>query len=85
MATLTINIPDEYIEELKRRAAGEGLSVDEFVLRETGLTTVGPPSEEFWDRLKNLPHVDLGMSSADLIQESREERDRQLDEWLSSR
>ncbi len=85
MATLTINIPDEYLEELRRRAEGEGLSVDEFILRETGLAVVGPPSEEFWGRLKNLPHIDLGISSADLIHELREERDRQLDEWLSSR
>src|SRR5258707_9373508 len=85
MATLTINIPDESLEELKRRAEGKGLSVDELILLETGLTTVGPPSEDFWNRLKNLPRIDIGMSSADLIPQGPEESHRQIDEWLSRR
>jgi hypothetical protein len=85
MAILTINIPDKSLEELKRRADGEGISVDQLILQETGLAPSALPPNEFWDRLKNLPRIDLGASSADLIREGREERERQIDEWLSRR
>ncbi|HXA20242.1 MAG TPA: hypothetical protein VN380_24910 [Thermoanaerobaculia bacterium] len=84
MATLILEIPDDRLDELKRLAECEGLSVDEFLIRDTKRMPSGSTAE-FWNRLRNLPRVDIGPSSADMIREGREERDRQIDEWLSRR
>ncbi len=83
MATVILEIPDERLDELKKCAEAEGVSVSEFLLRDKESGPIGPPSAEFWDWLKNLPRIDIGPSSADIIREGREERDRQIDEWLS--
>ena len=85
MATVILEIPDDRLDELKRLAEIEGLSVDEFLMRDTKRIPSRSTSAEFWHRLKNLPRVDIGPSTADMIREGREERDRQIDEWLSSR
>ena len=85
MATVTIEIPDERLNELKRLAEIEGLNVDEFLMRDTRRKPAASTPAEFWNRLKNLPHVNIGPSTADIIREGREERDRQIDEWLSRR
>lgn len=85
MASVTLDIPNERLEELKQRAERVGLSVDELLIRETERLTAGSTSTEFWNRLKNLPRVDIGMSGADAVREAREEHDREVDEWLSRR
>jgi hypothetical protein len=85
MATVTLEIPDERLNELKRLAEIEGLNVDELLMRDTRRKPPASTPAEFWNRLKNLPRVDIGPSTADIIREGREERDRQIDEWLSSR
>jgi len=85
MASVTLDIPNERLEELKQRAERIGLSVDELLIRETERLTAGSTSTEFWNRLKNLPRVDIGMSGADAVREAREEHDREVDEWLSRR
>jgi hypothetical protein len=85
MATLTFEIADDRLEQLKKRAEAEGLSVSDFLLRNAEPVIVEPPSAEFWNRLKNLPRVDIGMSGADAVREAREAHDREIDEWLGSR
>jgi hypothetical protein len=85
MATVILDIPEDRHEQLKRRAAAEGLSVSELLLRESEHMRPRVSQEELFERLKNLPRIDLGMSGADLVREVREEHDREIDEWLSHR
>jgi hypothetical protein len=85
MATVILEIPEERHEELKRRAAAEGLSVSELLLSESERMAPRTSPKELFERLKSLPHMDLGMSGADLVREAREEHDREIDEWLSRR
>jgi hypothetical protein len=85
MATLILEVPEERLDELKRRADAEGLSVSEFLLRQSERAAPGVSRKERFERLKNLPRIDLGMSGADQVREAREEHDREIDEWLSRR
>ena len=85
MATVILEIPEDRHEQLKRRAAAEGLSVSELLLRESEYMGSRVSQKELFERLKNLPRIDLGMSGADLVREAREEHDREIDEWLSHR
>ncbi len=85
MATLILEVPEERLDELKKRAAAEGLSVSEFLLRQSERAAPGISPKERFERLKNLPRIDLGMSGAEAVREAREEHDREVDEWLSRR
>lgn len=78
MATVILEIPDDRHEQLKRRAAAEGLSVSELLLRETERVTPSISQAELFERLKRRSRVDIGMSGADLVHAAREERDREL-------
>jgi len=85
MATVTLEIPEDRHEQLKRRAAEEGLTVSELLLRESEHIAPWISQKELFERLKNLPRIDLGMSGADLVRQAREEHDRELDERLGHR
>ena len=85
MATVILEIPEDRHEQLKRRAAAEGLSVSELLLRESEYMGSRVSQKGLFERLKNLPRINLGMSGADLVREAREEHDREIDEWLSHR
>jgi hypothetical protein len=82
----TVEIPDEFHEQVEARARERGLSVDEYVAH---VLDVAPERDrtpaEVLERIRNRQPVDLGISAAELIREGREERTRQLtDTWLSS-
>ena len=85
MVTVILEIPEERHEELKRRAAEEGLSVSELLLSESERISQRISQKELFERLKTLPRIDFGVSGADLVREAREEHDREVDEWLSRR
>jgi hypothetical protein len=85
MATVILEIPEDRHEQLKRRAEAEGLSVSELLLRESERIAPWVSQKELFERLKNLPRVDFGMSGVDLVREAREEHDREIDEWLGHR
>ena len=85
MATVTLEIPEDRHEQLKRLAAAEGLSVSELLLREWERARSRISPEELFERLKNLPRIDIGMSGADLVHAAREEHDREIEEWLNQR
>jgi len=78
MATVILEIPEGRHEQLKRRAAAEGVSVPELLLRETEQTTPRISQRELYERLKRRSRVDIGMSGADLVHAAREESDREL-------
>ena len=63
------NVPDEAHREA--RAAGEGLSLSAYVLRELERPLDVPPIEETLARLRSLEPVESSMTSAEMIREIR--------------
>lgn len=76
------NVPESLHRKLKSRAALEGISLSDYVLRELKRVASYPTREELMARLAALPPVDMaGVDVAELIREGREEREREIDEW----
>jgi len=67
------NVPEDLHRRVKARAALQGMSMSEYVLRELERAMECPTLEELRARIKALPPVELSTSAAELI---REERDR---------
>jgi hypothetical protein len=78
MPTATAEIANERQEDLKRRAAAAGLSVQQLLLQEAEQSSPRASSAELFKRLKARSRIDIGMSGADLVHAAREERDREL-------
>jgi plasmid stability protein len=72
------NVPDDLHRALKERAAREGTTMSELVLRELPRVAYKPSPEEVMARILRMPPVG-GPSGAELVRESREERDRELE------
>jgi antitoxin FitA len=68
------NIPDELHRRLKARAAMEGMSMSEYVLRELKKSLERPSRAEFLARLAQLPESDLEPSPTSILREEREGR-----------
>lgn len=76
------NVPDSLHRKLKARAALEGVSLSDYVLRELERFASQPTRDELRARLAALPPVDMtGVDGADLVREGREERERQMGGW----
>jgi plasmid stability protein len=67
------NVPDALHRKLKSRAALEGISLSDYVLRELERIAERPTLKELAERIARLPPVDYDVSPAQII---REERDR---------
>lgn len=67
------NVPDALHRKLKSRAALEGMSLSDYVLREMEHLAERPTMKELADRIARLPRVEYQLSPAEII---REERDR---------
>jgi hypothetical protein len=78
MPTARAEIANERQEDLKRRAAAAGLSVQQLLLQEAEQSSPRASSAELFKRLKARSRIDIGMSGADLVHAAREERDREL-------
>src|SRR4051794_2834450 len=74
MATVVLEIPNDRHEQLKRRAAAEGLSVPQLLLRDAEQTP-RVSQEELFERLKRRSRADIGMSGAELVHAARQESD----------
>jgi antitoxin FitA len=72
------NVPDDLHRALKERAAREGTTMSELVLRELPRVAYKPSPEEVMARILSRSPVG-GPSGADLVREGREERDRELE------
>ena len=68
------NVPDTLHRRLKSKAAREGLSLSEFVLREMEYVAEIPTNEEILERLASLPTVKYKRSPAEVIREERDSR-----------
>ena len=68
------NVPTELHRRLKSRAAIEGMSMSDYVLRELRKALDRPTREEILERLRRQPVRHLGRSAAEVIREARDSR-----------
>ena len=68
------NVPPEIHRRLKARAAIEGLSMSDFVLREVRKALDRPTREEILERLKAQPARRLRRSAAAVLRAERDSR-----------
>jgi plasmid stability protein len=68
------NVPVDLHQQLKVRAAMEGLSMSEFILREIRRALEHPPRREIIERLRSRPVRRLRRSAAEVVRAEREGR-----------
>ena len=68
------NVPAELHRRLKARAAIEGMSMSDYVLREITKALDRPTREEILDRLRAQPVRRLERRAADVIRAERDSR-----------
>jgi plasmid stability protein len=68
------NVPDSLHRKLKMRAASEGLSLSDYLLREIEHVAERPIMKEIAERLASLPPVKYKRSPAEIIREERDNR-----------
>ncbi|MEW6321479.1 MAG: hypothetical protein AB1635_10360 [Acidobacteriota bacterium] len=68
------NVPAEFHRRLKARAAVEGMSMSDYVLREVGKALDRPTRAEVLDRLRRRPARKLAVRAADVIRAERNAR-----------
>lgn len=68
------NVPPELHRRLKARAATEGLSMSDYVLREIRKALDRPTRQEILDRLQARPLRRLRRSAAEVIRAERDSR-----------
>jgi plasmid stability protein len=71
------NMPAEMHRTFKARAAAEGMSLSEYLLKELRPIAALPTLEEWVEEVRGRPLNKL-KSSAEIIREEREKRERQL-------
>jgi len=72
------NVPDSLHRKLKSRAAVEGLSLSDYLLREIEHVAERPTMKELAERIANLPPAKYERSPAEILREERDRRDRTL-------
>jgi plasmid stability protein len=68
------NVPSELHRRLKARAAIEGLSMSDYVLRELRKSLDRPTRQEILERLRALPERRLRPSAVEVIRAERDSR-----------
>jgi antitoxin FitA len=68
------NVPDDLHRKLKARAATEGMSLSDYLLRELRQLADQPTLSEFLERLRQREPVKLSVSPAAIIRKAREGR-----------
>jgi plasmid stability protein len=66
------NVPPDLHRKLKIRAAEEGLTLSDYLLREAERVAARPTLAELTERVRKRGLVRLSVPSADLIREDRE-------------
>jgi plasmid stability protein len=67
-------VPPEFHRRLKARAAMEGMSMSEYILREIGKALDRPTRQEVLERIKARPVRRLSRSAAQIIRAERNAR-----------
>ena len=68
------NVPGEFHRRLKARAAIEGMSMSDYILRELGKALDRPTRQAVLDRLRAQPERRLKRSAAAIIRAERDAR-----------
>lgn len=68
------NVPSDFHRRLKARAAIEGMSMSEYILREVGKSLERPTRHEVLERLRARPARRLKRNPADVIRAERDAR-----------
>ena len=68
------NVPAEFHRRLKARAAMEGMSMSDFILREIGKALEHPTRREVLDRIRTRPVRRLRSRAADVVRAERDAR-----------
>jgi antitoxin FitA len=68
------NVPAEFHRRLKARAALEGMSMSDYILREVGKALERPTRAEVLERLRSRPVRRLKRNAADVIRAERDAR-----------
>ena len=68
------NVPLEFHRRLKARAALEGMSMSDYILREVGKALERPTRAEVLERLRTRPVRRLKRNAADVIRAERDAR-----------
>ena len=68
------NVPSEFHRRLKARAAMEGMSMSDYILREIGKSLDRPTRHEVLERLRARPRRHLKHRAADVIRAERNAR-----------
>ncbi len=68
------NVPAEFHRRLKVRAAMEGMSMSDYILREVGKALERPMRQEVLERLRARPVRRLGRNAAEVIRAERNAR-----------
>ena len=68
------NVAPEFHRRLKARAAIEGISMSDYILREVGKALDRPTRHEILERLRTRPVRRLKRSAANVIRAEREAR-----------
>jgi antitoxin FitA len=68
------NVPSEFHRRLKARAAMEGMSMSDYVLREVGKALERPTRQEVLERLQARPVRHVRRAAAEVIRAERDVR-----------
>jgi plasmid stability protein len=68
------SVPTELHRRLKARAAIEGMSMSDYVLREVRKALDRPTRQEVLDRLRTRPQRQLRRAAADVVRAERDSR-----------
>ena len=68
------NVPSDFHRRLKARAATEGMSMSDFILREVGKALDRPTRQEVLARLRGPALRRLRRKAADVIRDERDAR-----------
>lgn len=68
------NVPPDFHRRLKARAAIEGMSMSDYILREVGKSLDTPTRQEVLERLRARPVRHLSCSAADMVRAERDAR-----------
>ena len=68
------NVSDTLHRRLKARAAMEGISMSQFVIREIERSLERPSRKEVLEAIRNQPKVTLGKGPAAVLREERDSR-----------
>ena len=68
------NVPQVLHRQLKARAAFEGISMSQFVLREIEKALARPSRQELLAAIRDLSETELDEAPADVLRQAREAR-----------